>query len=355
VWVSGLHARDLRNLRDTGLPLGPGLNVLVGRNAQGKTSLLEGLALVARGRSFRTDDTRALIRRGATAVRAEATVHTAARETRLAVEVGPEGRQLFVEGQQVKPRDYHGRLAVVVYSTDRLRVVRGPQKERRLFLDRAAGALWPSYRQVARDYERVLAQRNAALGAGGGPALEPWNERYAAVGSVLRTRRARYVALLRERLQARTNASGEVYDVHLAAGEGTPADEESRLREEIRRRQRDEARQRHSLVGPHRDAVGLTVDGQEVAVAGSSGQSRSLLLALSLAMLDVHRAETGESAVALLDDLDSELDEERAGELCREVARLGEAVVTSARPGWARGLGGDGRVFEVEDGRVRAA
>jgi DNA replication and repair protein RecF len=355
VWVSALHAQDLRNLRSTGLTLAPGLNVLVGRNAQGKTSLLEALALLARGRSFRTEDVRALIRRGTDALRAEGTVHTASRETHLGVVVSRQGRQLLVEGQEVRPREYHGRLAVVVYSTDRLRVVRGPQKERRLFLDRAAGALWPSYRQVMRDYDRVLAQRNAALGGGGGSALQPWNERFAAVGAVMRTRRARYVELLRERLRARENPSGESYDVVLAVGQGTVREEEAHLLGQIQRRQADEARQRHSLVGPHRDVVGLTVDGEEASVAGSSGQARSLLLALSLAMLDVHRAQTGESAVALLDDLDSELDEERATALCHEVARHGQAVVTTARPDWARRLGAEAREFEVQDGRVRAA
>jgi DNA replication and repair protein RecF len=356
VRVSSLQVRDLRNIEHTTLDLGPGLNVLVGRNAQGKTSLLEAVALLARGRSFRTEDVRALVRRGAEALSAEATLQGAARETRLGVRVGEAGRQLFVDGREVRPRDYQGRLEVVVYSTDRLRVVRGPMKERRVFLDRAAGALWPSFRQVARDYERVLAQRNAAL-EDGGRGLEPWNERFASVGAVLRSRRARYVERLRTFLAARENPAGERYDIVLeGSAAGRPETEErDRLLEQMEQRSRDERRVRHSLVGPHRDDVGLTVDGDEVSVSGSSGQARSVLLALCLAMLDLHRAERGESAVALLDDLDSELDEERATALCHEVVRAGQAVVTTAHPAWARRLADAGRVFEVEQGRVRAA
>ena len=87
----------------------------------------------------------------------------------------------------------------------------------------------------------------------------------------------------------------------------------------------------------------------------SSGQARSLLLALALASLRVYREETGRAAVALLDDLDSELDEERAGALCAEVARRGQALVTTAHPGWAESLRPLGRIYHVSGGAVRCA
>jgi DNA replication and repair protein RecF len=161
-----MEVRDLRNVREATLEFAPGLNVLVGRNAQGKTSLLEAVGLLARGRSFRTEQTETLIRRGAGGLRALGTAVAADRRTCLEVEVAPGLRRLVVDGREVPPREYHGRLEVVVYSTDRLRVVRGPMRERRQFLDRAGAALWPAYRQAVREFERVLAQRNAALEAG---------------------------------------------------------------------------------------------------------------------------------------------------------------------------------------------
>ena len=110
-----------------------------------------------------------------------------------------------------------------------------------------------------------------------------------------------------------------------------------------------------SLAGPHRDPVGLLLDGRDVAEGSSSGQARSLLLAIALASLQVYREETGRSAVALLDDLDSELDGERAGTLCAEVARRGQALVTSAHPGWAESLRPLGSIYHVSGGAVRCA
>jgi DNA replication and repair protein RecF len=110
-----------------------------------------------------------------------------------------------------------------------------------------------------------------------------------------------------------------------------------------------------SLAGPHRDGVALLLDGRDAAEGASSGQVRSLLLALALAALRVYREETGRSAVALLDDLDSELDADRAVELCAEVTRRGQALVTSAHAGWAESLRPLGRIYNVAEGRVACA
>ena len=168
---------DLRNLRHVRMGLGPGLNVFAGRNAQGKTSLLEAVAILARGRSFRTDDARTLIRAGAAALRARGLARHEGHVTGLEVELSGQGRRLRVDGREVAPRAYQGRLEVVVYSTDRLKVIHGPMRERRQFLDRGASALWPAYRQAVREYERVVQQRNAstrrssrAPARSGGPA-----------------------------------------------------------------------------------------------------------------------------------------------------------------------------------------
>jgi DNA replication and repair protein RecF len=357
MWLGRIEVRDLRNIESAALELEPGLNVFVGRNAQGKTSVLEAVGLLARGRSFRTEDTRALIRHGASGLWARGRAREDDRSSELEIELSGGTRRLRVDGRDVAPRSYHGRLEAVVYSTDRLRIVRGPMRERRAFLDRGAAALWPSYRRALRDYERVVLQRNAALLAGT-PDQAAWDERFVSLGADLRHRRAEYVERLRGALaRERFAPEGERFDV--ALGEcGTPADTDAhreRLRREMEARQRDERRARRSLVGPHRDAVALTIDGQEAGEFASSGQARSLLLALALAALTVYRAERGTSAVALLDDLDSELDENRATALCREVARRGQALVTTAHPGWARRLGPLARLFEVEEGQVRAA
>ncbi len=348
-----IEVTDLRNIAHTEVELAPGLNVFVGRNAQGKTSLLEAVGLLARGRSFRTEQTASLIRRGMPGLRARGITNGHGRETELEVEVTSLERRLRVDGEDVAPRRFQGRLDVVVYATDRLRVIRGPMRERRQFLDRGAAALWPAYRQALRDYERVVRQRNAALETGG-RGLEAWDERLIDTGAALRERRGRYVARLQAALQRGGAGRGECYSVRLEPR--TPLGDEAAARQalgqELEAQRAAERRARLTLCGPHRDTVGIHVDGQEAMSVASSGQARSALLALTLATLEIYREETGSPALALLDDLDSELDEERTSSVCHEVALRSQALVTTAHPAWAERLSGLARRFQVNAGEV---
>ena len=353
VWVERLRVRDLRNIREASLELGPGLNVFAGKNGQGKTSLLEAVGLLARGRSFRTEDTASMIRRGAPSLLAAAAAQDE-REAALEVELQPGRRAFRVNGREVRPGEYHGRLDVVVYSSERLRVVYGSMRERRLFLDRQAGALWPSYRAELRQFERVLQQRNAALETRARD-LEAWSERFVALGARLRKRRAEYAERLTRTLAAGFRPAQERYRVALEPAPQGEAAAAQALADELRQLAARERAAGRSLAGPQRDKVALLIDGQDAGESASSGQARSLLLALALASLALLREETGRAAVALLDDLDSELDEERAGALCAEVARRGQAWVTTAHTGWAESLRPLGRVYEVAGGAVRCA
>ena len=352
-WVRTLRIKDLRNIRAEAVDLGPGLNVFCGRNAQGKTSLLEAVGLVARGRSFRTDDAPSLIRRGAEGLLAGADAGEEV-PTALEVQLQPGRRAFRVDGREVAPREYRGRLEVVVHSTERLRVVRGSMRERRQYLDRSAASVWPTYRREMAEYERVLAQRNAAL-ATRARDEDTWTERLLASGARLRLRRAAYASRLGAALAAGVCPAGEAYAVRLPGGAASDAEAHARLAEEIAALRPRERAAGRSLAGPHRDAVELLVEGRDVADGASAGQARSLLLALAVATLRVYREETGRSAVALLDDLDSELDEERAGALCAEVARAGQALVTTAHRGWAESLRPLGRIYDVSAGAVRGA
>lgn len=354
VWVRQLAIRDFRNIKDLTLELHTGLNVFYGRNAQGKTSLLEAVGVLARGRSFRTEDAPSMIRRGASSLLARAHAGEVPASSRLEVEIEPGRRTLRLDGREVAAREYQGRLEVVVYSTDRLRTIRGSMRERRQFLDRSASALWPSYRTELRTFERLLAQRNAVL-ASRGRDLEAWTERFIDSGARLRSRRAAYAARLSAALAEGFRPDVETYEVR--ARESPPNEEASRrtLQEEIVRTSTQERAAGRTLAGPHRDQVALLLNGRDAADGASSGQARSLLLALALACLRVYHEETGQSAVALLDDLDSELDEERAGAICTEVALRGQALVTTAHAGWAESLRAQGRIYNVAGGEVRCA
>jgi DNA replication and repair protein RecF len=353
VWVKVLALRDVRNLKEQAVELGPGLNLFLGDNAQGKTSLLEAVALLARGRSFRTDDLTEVVGRGIESFEIKGLAVEGPQETDLAFEWSRANRRFSVDKRPADARDYHGRLEASVYSSDRLRIVHGPMRDRRQYVDRAAAALSVAYRQTLRDYERIVRQRNAVLEAKGGDAAA-WDERLVDVGGNLRARRQRYVARLRETLASAFRPEAESYEIAVApegAARWSEEEHQDYLRRELATNATRERAARRTLVGPHRDPVHLRVNGEDAAAAASSGQVRSLLLALTEAVLQVYREQTGQAAVALLDDLDSELDARRAAAACRTIAARGQALVTSAHPEWALGLG-EARVFRVQEGRA---
>lgn len=355
MWVETLRLRDVRNIRELELELSPGLNVFVGENAQGKTSLLEAVGLLARGRSFRSADSRAMIRRGTSGLLAAASARAAEARAELAIELDGDGRRFHVNGRKVTPREYRGRLEVAVYSSERLRLVQGGMRDRRSHLDRGAAALWPSYHETLRSFERTLLQRNAALQRRAGD-LPAWDERFGALAGELRVRRSDYARRLTRALEAGFRPCGERYTVSTdrEPANGDAAVESARIQAELQACRREELRAGRSLVGPQRDAVRLCVDGHDAAEA-SSGQARSLLLALTLAALDVYRDVHGAPAVALLDDLDSELDETRGRDVCARFSERGQALVTTAHPAWTGALPDGARVFAVAAGELRLA
>ena len=350
-----LDLHDFRNIPEASVELSAGLNVFVGANAQGKTSLLEAVGLLARGRSFRTNDTRTLIRRGSEALSVRG---LSSREpTRdLRVSLDSSRRRFSVDGRDVTPGIYRGQLDVVVYATDRLPVVRGPMRERRQFIDRSAAALWASYRQLLHDYERIVRQRNVVLERGS-RGLEAWDDALITVGARLRQRRGTYVQSLGKALSGGPPLADETYAITTSPVAPVATDEDAAraLQQAVVDRRPDEQRARRSLVGPHRDEIFLTIDGVDAANGASAGQARTLLLALTLASIEVHRQEHGHPPVALLDDLDSELDDARAGALCRVLAQHGQALVTTAHEPWARRVASDARTFQVADGRFTPA
>lgn len=357
VWIPSLSVQNLRSIERAEVRLGPGLNVFIGSNAQGKTTLLEAVGLLARGRSFRAEQVAQLVRHGSDHMSASAVAVGGERETQLEVRVEAGRRQLLLGGQPVAAREYHGRLEALVYSSQRLRVVYGSMRERRQYFDRAAAALWPAYRQLLADYERVLVQRNAGLQARlPAAALAAWDERLCAVGAQLWLRRQSYLQRLQVALRRSFQPGGEHYDVGLrpAPPEGDRSAAQAALARALEESRAAERRSAHTRVGPHRDVIELSVGGRDAAAWASAGQARSLLLALTEAALEVYREEHGTSAVALLDDIDSELDEARASEVCRRAAGRGQTLVTTAHQTWGRGLGASGQVFEVAQGRVRS-
>jgi DNA replication and repair protein RecF len=354
--LAHLWLTDFRCYEQAELEVGPGMTVLSGGNASGKTSLLEAIGWLARMSSFRGAPDVALVRAGAERafVRAEVAVQTGDTQApadgpaRLVeAEITAAGRNRVQVNRKplARARDLLGTLRVTVFSPDDLSLVKGGPSERRAELDDLLVALSPRYDAARSDYERVLRHRNAWLKSwsrADDPAtLDVWDDQLVGAGAELIRGRLK----LLERLEAPLAKAyadlagagaadvGGTYDAGWAPGEVL---DESRLddvtgllAEAVGRSRAADLERRISLVGPHRDDWRLTVDAREARRYASQGEQRSLALAIRLAGHAVVAEVAGEAPVLLLDDVFSELDETRAAGL---VAHLpaGQALVTTA-------------------------
>ncbi len=322
-----------------------GINVLVGENAVGKTNLIEAIGYLARARSFRRAPDEAIIAEGADAAVIRGEVDHGERRSLIEVEVPADRRRRIQVNRSRLSRssDLAEHLRVVVFQPDDLDIAKRSPSYRREFLDGAASLLWPAALADQSDYERSVRHRNALLKQMGRRAdpttLAVWNERLAASGAAVMTRRAEALEALSPRVAAAyaTLAGSETAVVpayQSSWGLNDPAgardDWAARLWAALEEATETDMDRRVTTVGPHRDDPGWTIDGRDVRVRASQGEQRTLVLSLRLAQQEAAQAVAGVAPVMLLDDVFSELDMGRARALATALPS-GQAFITTAR------------------------
>jgi DNA replication and repair protein RecF len=322
----------------------------VGPNGVGKTNLLESLHLGTQGFSPRTRTDAQLIRFGESAARVA--LRGRRGEVGLEIEVGLEagaGKRAKLNGAALRAAEQlRSETATLVFTPDRLGIVKGAPATRRAYFDRALGRLTPARAALPMDYGAAVAQRNAGLrriAAGVSPrdALAPWTERVASLGAELVEARAQVLSMLAAPFAERADELG-LADAALEYEGESPS--ERALAERL---DRDLERGATSL-GPHLDDIAIVAGGRPLRSFGSQGEQRLAVLALLLAEAEVIRERRGVPPLLLLDDVLSELDPGRRRALAARVADAGQALVTATDAGM---LPADpDQLLEVSPGRV---
>ena len=347
-----LSTENFRNLEVADLAFHPHANIVVGRNGQGKTNLLEAIYFLATTKSFRTNRIGSVFRHDTLSVFVSGAVERdrLSRTISVGLETGEAKRRvLMINGEKVALPAYLGALSVFAYSSARLDVMRGTPEDRRRFLDRGIASIHPSYLEQFSRYMRVLKQRNALLAANSVSTLDAWdNELMVAAASVHRARAA-YVhdlaAVFREIVARHAYHVG---DVELRYKPSTT--------EEIGKIRRHELRAKMSLVGPQRDVLELVVRGRAAAEVLSGGEQKMIVLFLKFAKVELFRRRHDDAPLFLLDDVDAELDLEILQQLLSRLPESTQVFATSAKEAFLASLeAGPHRRLTVENGRVTGA
>jgi DNA replication and repair protein RecF len=335
--VTHLELVDFRNYSSASFDLQPGITAVVGLNGQGKTNFAEALAYLARLDSFRGAPTEAMVRMGAdTAVIRADVLHDDGREILVEAEVGRVGRnRVMVNRNRLeRSRDLLGVVRVSVFSPDDLVIVKEGPGERRRFMDDTLVSLALKYDAMRLELDRVVKQRNTLLKQAAGRlngeteiTLDVWDAKLAELGEQFGHARSVLVAKLDPlALEAYEQLAGRPTAVELRY---EPDWRRTGLANALAAARTDDVRRGVSTVGPHRDDVDLFLNGMPARTHASQGEQRTLALALRLAAHRLVAERTGSAPVLVLDDVLSELDDERATALLKHLPP-GQVVLTTA-------------------------
>ncbi len=355
-----LRAEQFRNLHDIRLTFCGELNVFVGNNGQGKTSLLEALYLLAGFRSFRGAKNRDLIQSGAQTGRIVAEVEADGVERTIQIDLKPGGKKYLVDGKEPGAlSEWVGKLLVVTFSPDDLYLVKGEPELRRRWLDRLIFLLQPTHLSNVVAYQKALKSRNALLKDGmygrDLMLLDSFDETLARLGIAVGQARAKWLqsigVLVGEQVRDITggvHSAGASYDteVHEPSVEA--------LLDTMIARRPEDVRRRTTSYGVHRDDIALTFSDHDARRFASQGEQRALTLALKLAETRLLMRERQTAPVLLLDDVAGELDAERNRLLYEqlEVARGQVFMAGTEPPKAATKSTVERRNFTVNAGRI---
>ena len=301
----------------------------IGRNGAGKTNLLEALHVGTQGFSPRSRNDAQLVRFGREAARIELAGARGSSRLELEVTLRPgDAKKARLNGAPLRAAEQlRSEVSTLVFTPDRLVVVKGGPAARRAYFDRVLGRLFPARAGVPAEYGAAVAQRNAslrrvAIGASSRDAVSPWTERVAELGAALVDSRRETIGLLAPVFAERAQELG------LAGGElGYEA--EPPTREALEARLEDDLDRGTTGLGPHLDDVEIRADGRDLRRFGSQGEQRLTVLSLILAEAALLAERGPAPPLLLLDDVLSELDEGRRTALAERLAGTGQTLITA--------------------------
>ena len=303
--------------------------LVTGANGAGKTNLLESLHVGTQGFSPRTRADQLLVRLGAASARVALTGDRNGRLLALEVTLQQqEGKRAKLNGSLLRSADQlRSRVSTLVFTPDRLAVVKGGPAARRAYFDRTLARILPGRAQQPLEYAAAVGQRNAALrrvtaGASTRSAVAPWTEQVAALGAALVESRREVIALLAAGFTEHAGELGLPAAALDYTGEPpTAAALESRLERDLERGA--------TGLGPHLDDITIRAGGRELRTLGSQGEQRLAVLSLLLAEAAFLAEQRGTPPLVLLDDVLSELDAARRRTLAERIRSVGQVIVTA--------------------------
>jgi len=343
MYVKELQLVNYRNYSNFSVTIHEGLNFIIGRNAAGKTNLLEALYFLENGKSHKTSTARELIKWDEEFAIVKSTVQRLERELLIEASIFKDGsKQLKVNGVASKKEQMKARpIITVIFTPDHLRIVKEMPETRRAYLDEILEKTGPGYSYWRQQYSKILKQRNMLLkkvfvGRMKADVIDYWDKQLVGAGSRITIARRDIIYKLEERAdRAYKNITESdvnfslIYENQLLKEGIKDGETEEHYLSLLKEKRKAEIERGQTLVGPHRDDVGIFAAGIDLRTFGSQGEQRSASLALKMAELSIITELTRDYPVLLLDDVMSELDRARREALLKHINDGVQVIVTS--------------------------
>ena len=369
--ITAITADGYKNLSGVDIIPDRKLNVFCGKNAQGKTNLIEAVWLCTGCRSFRLARDRNFIGFEKEKASVSVSFENSVREQNISFEIKKgslRDKDITLNGVKVPLMSrLFGSLKCVVFTPDDLSLMKGSPENRRSFIDLSASQLKPSFVSALNKYNGLLAQRNAAVksisfGMSSADDLEIWDRQLAVTGAYISLIRYTYcsdlnsyteklystitggkedmklgyISTIYDSLEGRTDYNGELADIYY---------------DRLKRSRGDDIRMGYTTVGIHRDDMSTEINGLDVREFGSQGQQRSAAVVMKTAQAKIIEEETGEAPVMLLDDVLSELDDSRKSFILGNISDI-QVFITCCDKSFISGIDMPGKIFCVDNGQI---
>ena len=315
--IKNLMLKNFRNYGEEQFEFSEGLNILTGRNAQGKTNCAEAVFYLCTGTSPRARRDKQMIKYGEEQAEISALCAGRYGDISLSAAIRENGREIKVNGNKItRNADLLGNLYAVFFSPQELRLIQDGPDERRRFLNISLSQLSRPYYTALTRYNRILEQRNNLLKNKDlelvFDTLPVWDEQLCAYAATVARRRADYIAdlapLAAEAHAFLTDGREKLEISPEKKYKGSENELEARLYDELKNNYDRDIRLGFTASGPHRGDIDIKIDGEDAKTYASQGQTRTAALAIKLAEVEIFKSASGEYPVLILDDVLSELD-----------------------------------------------
>lgn len=351
--VKNINLKNFRNIKDLSFSPDEKMNVICGPNAQGKTNLLEAIWLFTGAKSFRGAKEKEFISFDCEEARIKLEFIRNGVRNDAELEI-KERRKAILNGNALSsPGALAGNFCAIVFSPQDISLVKDGPAVRRRFLDTAIFQIYPKYAQLLRKYTRAVQQRNAVLKdlyyhGELSSLVDVFDSEIAESGREIIEYRKKYISFLKNTVpEIYFGLSGEKENLGISYICSCSSEY---LEERLKNARREDMRTGTTSIGPHRDDIEFSINGNSARLYGSQGQKRSVALSLKLAEAEILKNHTGEETVALLDDVMSELDPQRQNYILNHIKNW-QVFITCCDPTNIENLS-QGRVFTMKNGEL---